>query len=30
MDLDEEKNELTINIVKGEKKKETRTESKSE
>ena len=30
MDLDEEKNELTINIVKGEKKKETRTETKSE
>jgi len=30
MDLDEEKNELTINIVKGEKKEETRTESKSE
>jgi len=29
MDLDEEKNELTINIVKGEKKKETRTESNS-
>ena len=30
MDLDEDKNELTINIVKGEKKKETRTESNSE
>ncbi|MGY8910106.1 MAG: ATP-dependent Clp protease ATP-binding subunit [Flavobacteriales bacterium] len=29
MDLDEDKNELTINIVKGEKKKETRTESNS-
>jgi ATP-dependent Clp protease ATP-binding subunit ClpC len=29
MNLDEEKNELTINIRKGEKKAETRTETKS-